>query len=90
MGFGAGVQLAVVTIGLSRETIQLETGLSAIAALLAGAAMFSGINWHLAHRGAKHRKRCGECVAQPSEGQHRGSGTAIAVGPCSTAFPRRW
>lgn len=87
IGFGAGVQLAVVLGGLMGDSFRVEKGLSAITALLAGAAMFSGINWYLAHIGAKHRKRCGECVAQPSEEQHRGSGTAIALGSVLDGIP---
>ncbi|PXB00045.1 ZIP family zinc transporter [Nostoc sp. 3335mG] len=87
MGFGAGVQLAVVTIGLNREAFRPEAGLSAIGALLGGAAMFSGINRYLARLGAKNRKRCGDCVAQPGEGQQRGSGSAIAVGSVLDGIP---
>ncbi|QDX26924.1 ZIP family zinc transporter [Sphingomonas suaedae] len=87
MGFGAGVQLAVVVGSLVGDAIRLDTGLWAITALLAGAAMFSGINWYLARAGAKNRKRCGGCVAQPTEEQHRGSGTAIAVGSVLDGIP---
>lgn len=87
MGFGAGVQLALVVGGLMSGSFRFEKGLSAITALLAGAAMFSGVNWYLSRIGAKHRKRCGECVAQPSEEQHRGSGTAIAIGSVLDGIP---
>ncbi len=48
---------------------------------------FSGANWALSARGAKHRKRCGECVQQPTEGETQGSGTAIAVGSLLDGIP---
>ena len=38
---------------------------------------------------AEKRKRCGECVRQPSESEMPGSGLAIAVARCSTPCPRR-
>lgn len=87
MGFGGGVLIAVVATELigGRHPAGLEP--MAILALLAGAAIFSGNNWYLARRGAKHRKRCGECTEQPSERQHQGSGTAIALGSVLDGIP---
>src|SRR5687767_8949629 len=55
--------------------------------LLCGAAVFSCVNWLLSRRGAQHRKRCGECVEQPDEEQHPGSGLAIAAGTFLDGVP---
>ncbi|MBX9662770.1 MAG: ZIP family zinc transporter [Novosphingobium sp.] len=87
MGFGGGVLIAVVGTELIGGQDPAGLGPLAILALLAGAAIFSGNNWYLARRGAKHRKRCGECTEQPSEGQHQGSGTAIALGSVLDGIP---
>jgi ZIP family zinc transporter len=54
---------------------------------LLGAAVFSTINWRLARYGARHRNRCGSCVQQPSEADHKGSGLAIAVGALLDGIP---
>jgi ZIP family zinc transporter len=54
---------------------------------LLGAAVFSVINWRLARHGAKHRNRCGDCVQQSSETEHKGSGMAIAVGALLDGIP---
>lgn len=86
-GFGGGVLIAVVAGELLGDAIQMGLGLPAISALLGGAAMFSSINWYLAHSGAKNRKRCGGCVQQPKEHEHRGSGVAIAVGSVLDGIP---
>lgn len=87
MGFGGGVLIAIVTVELVAESFRESQSLGAIAALLAGGAAFSGINWLLQQRGAKHRKRCGECVPQPSETETPGSGVAIAVGSVLDGIP---
>jgi ZIP family zinc transporter len=55
--------------------------------LLCGAALFSSVNWLLSRRGAQHRKRCGECVVQPTEEQQPGSGLAIAAGTFLDGVP---
>lgn len=87
MGVGGGVQFAVVAGGPLGDAIRSRTALPAIGALLLGAATFSGVNWLLSRRGAKDRKRCGECVQQPSESVLRGSGMAIAAGSVLDGIP---
>src|SRR3546814_9697567 len=57
------------------------------AAALAGAAAFSLINLMLRRWSAEKRKRCGECVRQPSESETPGSGLAIAAGSMLDAVP---
>jgi ZIP family zinc transporter len=45
------------------------------------------MNWFLSQYGAKNRKRCGECVQQPTEAEHEGSGVAIAAGALLDSIP---
>ena len=87
MTFGAGVLLAVVAVDLvigSRGAASLHW---TVTGLLCGAAVFSSLNWLVARRGAKHRKRCGECVEQPEEKRQPGSGLAIAAGTFLDGVP---
>ncbi|HVG20781.1 MAG TPA: hypothetical protein VNI02_17170 [Blastocatellia bacterium] len=80
MTFAAGVLLAVVAVDLvinARGAVSLHW---TVTGMLCGAAVFSSVNWLLSRRGARHRKRCGECVQQPEEEQQPGSGLAIAAG----------
>jgi ZIP family zinc transporter len=37
--------------------------------------------------GAGRRNRCGDCVSQPSEAEHSGSGQAIALGVILDGIP---
>lgn len=87
MTFAAGVLLAMVAVDLvitARDAASLHW---TVMGLLGGAAVFSSVNWLLSRRGARHRKRCGECVAQPAEGQQPGSGLAIAAGTFLDGIP---
>jgi hypothetical protein len=52
---------------------------------LAGAGVYTLVNWILARRGGQHRKRSGD--RQPSEMQQAGSGRAIAVGALLDGIP---
>ena len=87
MTFAAGVLLAVVAVDLlinARGAANLNW---TVMGMLCGAAVFSSVNWLLSRRGAQHRKRCGECVAQPEEKQLPGSGLAIAAGTFLDGVP---
>jgi len=87
MTFAAGVLLAVVAVDLvvhARGAVSLHW---IVIGLLCGATVFSSVNWLLSRRGAQHRKRCGECVEQPTEEQQRGSGLAIAAGSFLDGVP---
>lgn len=86
MALGAGLLLAAATVELAAEVIETEP-YTGILALLLGAASFSVVNAWLSKRGAQHRKRCGECVKQPSEADMPNSGLAIAVGTTMDAVP---
>src|SRR4051812_35432433 len=80
MSVGAGLLLAAVSLKLTVDTVRIAGPAAAVASLLLGAAVFSAINVLLARFGAGRRKRCGECMQQPSDAQHPGSGRAIALG----------
>jgi ZIP family zinc transporter len=87
MSFGAGGLLATASIELT-VSAQLRAGTaSATTCLLIGALLFSFVNAWLARRGAKNRKRCGECVAQENERERPGSGQVIAIGTIIDAIP---
>src|SRR5262245_51829229 len=87
MTFGAGVLLAVVAVDLVINARGAASLHGTVMGLLCGSAVFSSVNWLLARRGAKHRKRCGECVEQPKEEQQLGSGLAIAAGTFLDGVP---
>jgi zinc transporter, ZIP family len=80
MGFGGGVLIAVLAFELIEEA-HVHGGLgTAVLGAVGGAIAFSTANLLLSRRGAGDRKRCGHCVAQPTEAQVPGSGLAIALG----------
>ena len=87
MSVGAGLLLAGVSLKLAADAIRIAGPVAAAASLLLGAAMFSASNAVLARFGAAHRKRCGDCIQQPSESQQPGSGAAIALGNALDAVP---
>lgn len=86
MSLGAGMLLAAAAVELAAEVLH-HYPYSGVAALLVGALTFSLANAWLSSRGAQHRKRCGECVAQPSEAEQPNSGLAIAMGTAMDAIP---
>ena len=87
MGFGSGVLVNVLASQLIRESVD-SGGLSVtLGSFIAGAAVFSGANWLLSKRGAKHRNRCGGCVQQAREHEAPGSGLAIAIGALLDGIP---
>ncbi|AUX38978.1 zinc/iron permease [Sorangium cellulosum] len=87
MGFGGGVLIAVLSVDLMDSAFEDGGPIAATFGFLFGAAAFSAINWRLAQHGARHRNRCGDCVEQPSEAEHKGSGLAIAVGAVLDGVP---
>lgn len=87
MTFAAGVLLAVVAVDLVINARGAASLHWTVMGMLCGAAVFSSVNWLLSRRGAKHRKRCGECVEQPDEEQQPGSGLAIAAGTFLDGVP---
>ena len=87
MGFGGGVLIAVLSVDLMDSAFRDGCAIVAACGLLLGATVFCVLNWRLAQHGARHRNRCGTCVAQPSEAEHRGSGLAIALGTVLDGVP---
>jgi len=87
MSVGAGLLLAGVSLKVAADAIQIAGPVVAALSLLLGAAAFSASNALLARFGAAHRKRCGDCVRQPTESQRPGSGIAIAFGNALDAVP---
>ncbi len=87
MGFGGGVLIAVLSVDLMEKSFQEGGARPTICGFLGGAVVFCVANWLLAKRGAKHRKRCGGCVQQPSEKHTKGSGLAIAAGALLDGIP---
>ncbi|QOL48738.1 ZIP family metal transporter [Massilia litorea] len=84
MAFGSGVLISALSFELMDEAFH-KGGFPATAlGFLGGALVYTLANWWLAHRGARHRKRSG---CQPTEGEHGGSGTAIAVGALLDGIP---
>jgi len=88
MAVAAGLLLAAATVELAAEAITMIPSLAVgFVALMIGAIGFSWANSILSSVGAGDRKRCGECVAQPSEDSNPGSGNAIALGTAMDAIP---
>jgi ZIP family zinc transporter len=87
MSVGAGLLLAGVSLKVAADAIRLAGPLAVALSLLLGAAVYSASNAVLARFGAAHRKRCGECVQQPTESQRPGSGVAMALGHALDAVP---
>ena len=85
MAFGAGVLISALSFDLMDEAYHRGGFDSTAVGFLAGATVYSAVNWYLAHRGAKHRKRSGG--QQPSEQESGGSGLAIAVGSLLDGIP---
>jgi ZIP family zinc transporter len=85
--FAAGVLLAIVAVDLVIDARRAASVSWMVTGLLCGAAVFSSVNWLLSRLGARHRKRCGECVEQPDEQSQPGSGLAIAAGTFLDGVP---
>jgi len=87
MGFGGGVLIAVLSVDLMEKSFAAGGPYGAVVGVMLGAFTFCALNWRLARRGAQHRNRCGGCVEQPSEAEHKGSGVAIALGAILDGIP---
>lgn len=85
MAFGSGVLISALSFELMDEAHKLGGFDSTAIGFLGGAAVFTGANWLVNRKGAKHRKRSGE--QQPSEGEDSGSGLSIAVGALIDGIP---
>ena len=84
---GVGLLIAAASLYLISAALMAVSAMIAASGALAGAAAFSLINLLLRRWAAEKRKRCGECVRQPSESEVPGSGLAIAAGSMLDAVP---
>lgn len=85
MAFGSGVLFSALSFELVDEAYRTG-GIDATAlGFLGGAGVYTIVNYWLARRGAKHRKRSGQ--QQTSEQDQEGSGLAIAVGALLDGIP---
>ena len=87
MAIGAGLLIAAATLELVSHAVRHAGPIQTAIAFASGAAVYSLINGWLSARAAKHRKRCGVCVQQPTEGSVPGSGLAIAMGTLLDGIP---
>lgn len=87
MAFGGGVLISALSFDLMDEAYKRGGFDAAAIGFLGGAMLYTVANWLLSRAGAKHRKRSGHHVAQPSEKDNPGSGMAIAVGALLDGIP---
>jgi ZIP family zinc transporter len=87
MGFGSGILIAVLAFDLTEKAYIHGGFTTAVTGFLAGAVLFSIANWFLSGRGAKHRKRCSECIVQFEEYKKGGNELAIAIGSIMDSIP---
>jgi len=84
MAFGSGVLISALSFELMDEAFKTGGFQATALGFLGGALVYTLANWWLSHGGARHRKRSG---GQPSEKEHGGSGSAIAVGALLDGIP---
>lgn len=84
---GVGLLIAVASLYLIASALETVTASMAALGGLIGALGFSLLNLALDRWDAGNRKRCGECVRQPTETETPGSGQAIAFGSLLDAVP---
>jgi ZIP family zinc transporter len=84
MAFGSGILISALSFDLMDEAYKSGGLDSSAAGFIAGAVLFTGINFLLAKKGAKHRKRSGH--QQPKKGDS-GSGITLAVGALIDGIP---
>jgi ZIP family zinc transporter len=85
MAFGSGVLISALSFELVEEAYKLGGFDATAIGFFTGSIIYSGANWLLSHRGARHRKRSNG--SQPSEADHEGSGMALAVGALIDGIP---
>lgn len=83
--FGSGVLISALSLDLMEEAYKRGGFEASAIGFLGGALVFTAATWILDRHGAKHRKRSGN--QQKSEGQHPGSGLAIALGALLDGIP---
>jgi ZIP family zinc transporter len=87
MAFGSGVLISALSFDLMDEAYRRGGFGGTAAGFVAGAAVYTGANWLLSHRGARHRKRSGDQQANLDEQGGANAGLAIAVGSLLDGIP---
>ena len=87
MGFGGGVLISVLTFELLEEAYIHGGLLFSVMGFVAGAIVFSGVNWLISLAGGKHRKRCSECVVQYPDYKKKSNELVIAIGSAMDDIP---
>ena len=77
MAFGSGVLISALSFDLMDEAYHLGGFDATTLGFLIGSVIYTGANWLLNRRGAKHRKRSNEL--QASDTEKSGSGMALAI-----------
>lgn len=86
MAFGSGVLISALSFELMDEASRTGGLTAAGSGFIAGAAVYTIINYRLSKHGAKHRKRS-QRSKQPSESESPGSGLTIAIGALLDGIP---
>jgi len=87
MGFGGGLLISILAFDLVEEAYALGGTATTLTGFLTGAVIFSTANWFLSTKGARHRKRCSECVVELGEHKKSGNELSIAIGSMMDSIP---
>jgi zinc transporter, ZIP family len=87
MGFGSGVLISAVAFELMDEAFHRGGFPATAGGFLAGAVVFTLVNFWLARSGGKHRKRSGANPDASQQHSSEGSGLAIAAGALLDGVP---
>jgi ZIP family zinc transporter len=85
MAFGSGVLISALAFELMDEAYRRGGFAATAVGFVAGAAVYTVVDYVISHRGAKHRKRSGD--QQSTEEKSPGSGAAIAAGALLDGIP---
>lgn len=87
MGFGAGVLISALSFELMDEAWRRGGFWPAAVGFLLGALVYTGCNWLLARRGARHRKRSDHENRQKDRQVSSDNGLALALGALLDGIP---
>ncbi|GAA4040493.1 ZIP family zinc transporter [Sphingomonas rosea] len=87
MAFGAGVLISALSFELIDEAWKQGGFLPVAGGFLGGALVYTGANWLLAHRGARHRKRSVPEKREKQAANNPENGAALALGALLDGIP---